>query len=49
MIIKPHFIGIKDSETEQSIILDMEVHYHPKSKRIGEHMYGHTLYIDGIP
>lgn len=27
----------------------MEGPYHPKKKRIGEHMYGHTLYIDGIP
>lgn len=47
--MKPHLIEIKDSETNESIIVDMEGPYHPKNKRIGEHMYGYTLYIDGIP
>jgi hypothetical protein len=34
---------------EESIIIDMEGPYHPKSKRIGEHMYGTTLLIENIP
>lgn len=47
--MKPHLVEIKDPETNESIIIDMEGPYHPKNKRIGEHMYGYTLYIDGIP
>lgn len=47
--MKPHFIEIKDSETQESIIVDMEGPYHRKDERIGEHIYGHTLYIDGTP
>ncbi|MFZ3065488.1 MAG: hypothetical protein WA277_09420 [Nitrospirota bacterium] len=27
----------------------MEGHYHPKSERIGEHLYGQTVYIDNVP
>jgi len=33
--MKPHLIEIKDSETDKSIIIDMEGPYHPKNKRIG--------------
>lgn len=47
--MKPHFVEIKDFETHESIIVDMEGPYHPKNKRIGEHMYGTTLLIDNIP
>lgn len=47
--MKPHFVEIKDSETQKGIIIDMEGPYHPKSKRLGEHLYGHTLYIDNVP
>ncbi len=47
--MKPHFVEINDSETHEGIIVDMEGPYHPKSERIGEHIYGHTLYIEGIP
>lgn len=47
--MKPHFIEIKDFETKNSIIVDMEGPYHPKNKRVGEHIYGATLYIDNIP
>jgi hypothetical protein len=47
--MKPHLIEIEDPGTNTSIIVDMEGPYHPKKKRIGEHMYGHTLYIDSIP
>ena len=41
--MKPHFLEIKDFETQENIIIDMEGPYHPKNKRIGEHMYGATL------
>ncbi len=27
----------------------MEGPYHAKSKRLGEHLYGHPLYIDNVP
>ncbi len=47
--MKPHLVEIKNSETQKSIIVDMEGPYHSKKERIGEHMYGHTLYIEGIP
>lgn len=47
--MKPHIIEIENPETQTSIIIDMEGPYHPKSKRIGEHLYGHTLYIDNVP
>jgi hypothetical protein len=47
--MKPHLVEIKDSETQKSIIVDMEGPYHPKEERIGEHMYGVTLYIDNVP
>ena len=47
--MNPHFIEIRDSETQESVIVDMEGPYHPKNKRTGEHMYGYTLYIEGIP
>lgn len=47
--MKPHLIEIENPESHTSIIVDMEGPYHPKSKKVGEHMYGHTLYIDGIP
>lgn len=47
--MKPHLVEIENPETNTSIIVDMEGPYHPKKKRIGEHMYGHTLYIDDIP
>ena len=47
--MKTHLAEIKDFETEQSITVDMEGPYHPKNKRIGEHIYGITLLIDDIP
>ena len=47
--MKPHFVEIKDYETKEGIIVDMEGPYHPKGKRIGEHMYGTTLLIENIP
>ena len=47
--MKPHFVELKDSETHESFVIGMEGPYHPKSKRIGEHLYGHTLYIDNVP
>jgi hypothetical protein len=47
--MKPHFIEIKDFETKNHITIDMEGPYHPKHKRIGEHMYGATVLIDNIP
>ena len=47
--MKPHFIEIKDFETRSRIIIDMEGPYHPKNKRIGEHMYGATVLIDNVP
>lgn len=47
--MKPHFIEIRDSDTQQSIIVDMEGPYHAENEKIGEHIYGATLYIDNIP
>lgn len=47
--MKPHFIEIKNFETRNRIIIDMEGPYHPKHKRMGEHMYGATVLIDNIP
>jgi len=47
--MKPHFIEIKDRQTQESIIVDMEGPYHKKNERIGEHMYGVTIYIDDVP
>jgi hypothetical protein len=47
--MKPHLIEIENPETNTCIIVDMEGPYHPRRKRIGEHVYGHTLYIDNVP
>lgn len=47
--MKPHFVEIKDSESHEGFVIDMEGPYHPKSERIGEHLYGLTLYIDHVP
>ena len=47
--MKPYFIEIKDSETRESIVVDMEGPYHDEGKRIGEHIYGVTIYVDGVP
>ncbi|MDI6801237.1 MAG: hypothetical protein QMD01_04165 [Thermodesulfovibrionales bacterium] len=47
--MKPHPIEIKDSETKESIIVDMEGPYHPKKERTGEHIYGAALLIDNVP
>lgn len=47
--MKPYFVEIKNPESRTSIIVDMEGPYHCKDERIGEHMYGHTLLIDGSP
>jgi DNA primase catalytic subunit len=47
--MKPCLVEIKDFETRQSIIVDMEGPYHRKNERIGEHLYGSTLLIDNIP
>ena len=47
--MKPHYVEIKDREAQETITIDMEGPYHAKSERIGEHLYGHTLYIDNVP
>lgn len=47
--MKLHCIEVKDFETQASIIVDMEGPYHPKNKRIGEHMYGATFLMDNVP
>jgi len=47
--MKPHFVEVRDFETKESIIIDMEGPYHSKKTRIGEHLYGATLYIDNVP
>ena len=47
--MKPHFAALKNPETQNSIIVDMEGPYHPEGERIGEHIYGVTLLIDGVP
>lgn len=47
--MKPHFVEIKDSESHESFIIGMEGPHHRKDERIGEHLYGHTLYIDNVP
>jgi len=47
--MKPYFVEIKDSESQDSIIVDMEGPYHKKNERIGEHIYGTTFYIDNVP
>jgi len=47
--MKPYLVEIKNPETHSSVIVDMEGHYHSKKTRIGEHMYGTTLYIGSVP
>lgn len=47
--MKPHLVEIRDFETHESIVVDMEGPYHPKNERIGEHTYGATIYIDNVP
>lgn len=47
--MKPHLIEIKDFETKKTIVVDMEGPYHKKDERIGEHIYGATIYIDNVP
>jgi hypothetical protein len=47
--MRPHLVEIKNPETHSSIIIDMEGPYHKKNERIGEHIYGGTIYIDNIP
>lgn len=46
---QPYFIEIKDPETQNSVVIDMEGPYHKETERIGEHIYGETLLIDGVP
>jgi len=46
--MKPYLIEIKNPETG-SIIVDMEGPYHKENERIGEHIYGETLLINGVP
>lgn len=48
-MMKPHFVEIKDFETKRSITVDMEGPYHKKNEKIGEHIYGETILIDGVP
>lgn len=43
------FVKIRTLENQNSIIVDMEGPYHEEHERIGEHIYGITLLIDGIP
>lgn len=47
--MKLHLIEIRDFEICKGIFVDMEGPYHQKNKRIGEHVYGTTIYIDNIP
>ncbi|NWF75981.1 MAG: hypothetical protein HXY53_05320 [Nitrospirae bacterium] len=47
--MEPYFVEIKDYETRESVIVDMEGPFHPEDERIGEHIYGAILLIDGIP
>lgn len=47
--MKPYYVELRNPETGNSITLDMEGPYHLKDKRIGEHIYGHTLLIENIP
>ncbi len=47
--MKPHLVEIENRETNTSIIVDMEGPYHSKKIKIGEHIYGVTIYIDNIP
>ncbi|MDP3048841.1 MAG: hypothetical protein Q8N12_05345 [Thermodesulfovibrionales bacterium] len=47
--MEPYFVEIRDSETQSNFIVDMEGPYHAEDKRIGEHIYGITLLIDGSP
>ena len=46
--MESHFIEIKNPETHDSIIVDMEGPYHLEGERIGEHIYGVTLLINGV-
>ncbi len=46
--MEPYFVQIKDSATQDNIIVDMEGPYHAENERIGEHIYGVTLLIDGV-
>ncbi len=47
--MEPYLIEIKNPETGSSIVIDMEGPYHKENERIGEHIYGATIYIDNIP
>ena len=47
--MRPYFVELKNSETQNGIIVDMEGPYHPEDRRIGEHIYGITLLIDNVP
>ena len=47
--MKPHLIEIENPESHTSIIVDMEGPYHSKKTKIGEHIYGITIYIDNVP
>lgn len=47
--MKPHLIEVFEPETYKSLIFDMEGPYHKKSEKIGEHIYGCTMYINNIP
>jgi hypothetical protein len=47
--MRPHIVEIRDFETKKCIFVDLEGPYHRKNERIGEHMYGTTLLIEGIP
>ncbi|MEW6556828.1 MAG: hypothetical protein AB1349_05670 [Elusimicrobiota bacterium] len=44
-----HFVEIKNPQTQASFFIDMEGPYHKKKEKIGEHIYGETLYIDDVP
>ena len=47
--MESYFVEIKDPETQGNINVDMEGPYHDENERIGEHIYGITLLIDGVP
>ncbi|MEO0185394.1 MAG: hypothetical protein ABIL22_09490 [candidate division WOR-3 bacterium] len=47
--MEPYLIEIENPETHDIIIVDMEGPYHKENERLGEHIYGATLIINGTP
>jgi len=44
-----NLVSIENRANDSSVVIDMEGPYHSKAERSGEHIYGETLYIDGLP